>query len=417
LRKEMKVYLLVLALTALGLGFSNDIMSNFFKDAYRVNAFQRGFIEFPREAPGMLCILAISLLAFLSDIRIALVAQLLSFLGIVVLGLFTPPFALMLAFIFINSLGMHLFFPLQDSIGLDLITDGRMGKRMGQFKGISTAFQMVAAGLVFLGFRSGIFSFERRVKWPFLAAGLLFIAVFVLLGYLNRLLHNPRTHQSRGRLVVRREYRYYYVLVVMFGVQKQIMMVYGPWMLIDLLGKKADTIALLAMIGGVIGMFFIPALGRWLDRFGIKAMLYADALSFIGVYLLYGMLSAGFAGGGLHRWGIPVLLAYIIFILDRMSTQMGLVRTVYLRTIAVSPADITPNLSLGLSLDHVVSIACAYLGGLVWVTWGPQYIFFLAAALSLVNLYVAIRVQLPSVVAAHPEPALAEELAVTREEV
>jgi predicted MFS family arabinose efflux permease len=409
----MKIYLLVLALTALGLGFSNDIMSNFFKDAYRVNAYQRGFIEFPREAPGMLCILAISLLSFLSDIRIALLAQLLSFMGIAILGLFTPPFAVMLAFIFVNSLGMHLFFPLQDSIGLDLIKDGRVGKRMGQFKGISTAFQMAAAALVFLGFRSGIFTFERRVKWPFLAAGLVFIVVFALLWYLNRLLRNPRTHHARGRLVVRREYRYYYVLVIMFGVQKQIMMVYGPWMLIDLLGKKADTIALLAMIGGAIGMFFIPALGRWLDRFGIKAMLYADALSFIGVYLLYGLLSAGFAAGGLHRWGVPVLLAYVIFILDRMSTQMGLVRTIYLRTIAVSPADITPSLSLGLSLDHVVSIACAYLGGLVWVTWGPQYIFFLAAALSLVNLYVAVRVQLPPGTAAPPALALAEGLGIT----
>ena len=412
MRKEMKIFLLVLALTALGLGFSNDIISNFFKDAYRVNAYQRGFIEFPRELPGMLCILAISLLSFLSDIRIAMVAQLLSFAGIVVLGLATPPYAAMLAFIFVNSLGMHLFFPLQDSIGLALIKDGRMGKRMGQFKGVSTAFQMAAAALVFVGFRSGIFSFERRVKWPFLVAGAIFLAVFALLWHLNRLLRNPRTHHERGRLVMRREYRYYYTLVTMFGVQKQIMMVYGPWMLIDLLDKKADTIAFLAIIGGAIGMFFIPALGRWLDRFGIKAMLYADALSFIGVYLLYGVLSAGFAGGALAHAGVPLILAYAVFILDRMSTQMGLVRTIYLRTIALSPADITPNLSLGLSLDHTVSIVCAYLGGLIWVGWGPQYIFFLAAALSLVNLYVAFRVQLPPVAPA--QPTLADELAVAR---
>jgi hypothetical protein len=149
-----------------------------------------------------------------------------------------------------------------------------------------------------------------------------------------------------------------------------------------------------------------------LDRFGIKAMLYADALSFIGVYLLYGLLSAGFASGALAHVGVPLFLAYVIFILDRMSTQMGLVRTVYLRTIALSPADITPNLSLGLSFDHTVSIICAYLGGMIWVSWGPQYIFFLAAALSLVNLYVAVRVQLPPAAAA--QPTLADELAIAR---
>lgn len=78
-----------------------------------------------------------------------------------------------------------------------------------------------------------------------------------------------------------------------------------------------------------------------------------------------------------------------------MSTQMGIIRTVYLRTIAVDPRDVTPTLSLGMSMDHVVSIVCAYSGGIVWTLWGPQYIFYLASALSLVNLYVAIRVKLP----------------------
>jgi len=30
--KEMKLYLTIVALTAVGLGFSNDIISNYFKD-------------------------------------------------------------------------------------------------------------------------------------------------------------------------------------------------------------------------------------------------------------------------------------------------------------------------------------------------------------------------------------------------
>lgn len=396
LPKEMKLYLMILALTAIGLGFTNDIISNYFKDAYQATAFQRGIIEFPRELPGMLCILVISLLSFLNDIKIAILAQALSIIGIVVLGLTTPSYTLMLVFIFINSMGMHLFFPLQDSIGLALIKKGQTGKRMGQFKGVSTAFQMVAAILVFIGFRTGFFSFETSLKLPFLAAGFLFLIVLILLVRLQRMVHIPGSLHEKNRLVVRKEYRYYYILVIMFGVQKQIMMVYGPWVLIDLLSKKADTIAMLAIIGGLVGIFFIPALGRWMDRFGIKTMLYADALSFIAVYLVYGTLAAGYNEGWLARTGWPVMLAYLIFILDRMSTQIGLVRTVYLRTIAVKSSDITPTLSLGLSLDHVVTIFCAALGGMIWGIWGPQYIFFLAASLSLVNLYVAVKVQVPT---------------------
>ncbi len=402
MRTEMKLYLAIVALTAVGLGFSNDIISNYFKDAYQVTAFQRGIIEFPRELPGMLCILMISLLSFLTDIRIAILAQVLSIIGMVVLGLFTPSFGIMLVFIFINSMGMHLFFPLQDSIGLALVKKEETGKRMGQFKGVFTAFQMAAAALVFIGFRFGWFSFETSVKWPFLLAGAMALAVLVLLVKLNQRVNIPGSLHTKNLLVVRKAYRYYYVLVIMFGVQKQIMMVYGPWVIIDLLGKKADTIAMLGIIGGTIGIFFIPALGRWMDRFGIKTMLYVDALSFIGVYLVYGILAAGYHEGRLALAGWSVLPAYLIFILDRMSTQMGLVRTVYLRSIAVKTSDITPNLSLGLSLDHIVSIVCAVLGGMIWTAWGPQYIFFLAASLSLVNLYVAARVRLPAVTAETP---------------
>lgn len=394
--REMRLFVAILALTAMGLGFSNDIISNYFKDTYQATALQRGFLELPREIPGILCLFVISLLSFLNDIRISILSQVLSLTGMVILGMVTPSYLVMMIFIFINSLGMHLFFILQDSIGLALTQKGETGRRMGQFRGIFTGFQMLAAIFVFAGFRFGFLSFETRQKIPFLIAGALFIGVMMLLVRLERLVHVKGSVHLKSRMAIKKEYMYYYTLAIMFGVQKQIMLVYGPWLLIDLLGKKADTIAMLAMTGGFIGIFFIPALGRWMDRFGIKAMLYADALSFIGVYLIYGILAAGYSSGWLPRTGWAIVPAFGIIILDRMSTQMGLVRTVYLKAIAKSPSDITPGLSVGISLDHIMTIVCAPLAGMVWGTMGPQYIFFLAALLSLVNLYIAVKVRLPA---------------------
>jgi predicted MFS family arabinose efflux permease len=266
---------------------------------------------------------------------------------------------------------------------------------MGQFKGVTTAFQMIAAIVVFIAFRTGLFSFTTPLKLPFLLSGGLYALSLILLLTLQKMLKGAKISQERSRFVFRKEYRFYYTLVVMFGVQKQIMMVYGPWVIIELLGKKADTIALLGIAGAFLGMFFIPAVGRALDRFGIRALLFADAISFIGVYILYGLVSGGYASGFLPTTGIAALLAYGVYIFDKMSTQMGIVRTVYLRTIAVSSDDITPTLSLGMSMDHVVSILCAFAGGIIWTVWGPQYIFYLAAALSLINLWVAFKVRLP----------------------
>lgn len=264
---------------------------------------------------------------------------------------------------------------------------------MGQFKGVYTGFTMLAAVIVFIGFRVGFFSFKTDIKWIFIASGTLLSIVLILYGFLAKTLDHKITHEKRIKFIMRKEYKYYYVLTVMLGVQKQIMLVYGPWVLIETLSKGPDTIAVLSIIGSFIGIFFIPALGRWTDTFGIKKMLYADAISFIGVYVLYGFLAAGFTSGALGLVGIPVFLAYLIFIIDRMSTQMGLIRTIYLKQILVHEQDFTPTLSLGLSLDHIVSIISAFLGGIVWGKFGPQYIFFMAASLSLVNLYVAVKVK------------------------
>ncbi|CAH2213018.1 MFS transporter [Tepidibacter aestuarii] len=391
--KVQLVYYLIIALTALGLGLSSDVISNYFKDAYQITAYQRGLIEFPRELPGVLVIVIIASLSLFSDIRIAMVAQLLSIIGIGTLGFFTPPFTIMLIFVFINSLGMHMFMPIQDSIGMSLIKDENIGKKVGQYKGVATIFTVLASMVVFVGFRVGFFSFTSKMKWIFIISACILGAVLILFFVLEKLIDQPIKSNKKVNFVFRKEYKYYYILVVMWGVQKQIMIVYGPWVLIDILNKRADTLAILSIIGSFIGVFFIPAVGRWIDKFGIKKLLYADALSFIVVYLVYGLLSAGFSTGKLATIGVPLFLAYMVFIFDKMSTQMGMIRTIYLRSIAVETSDITPTLSLGLSLDHIVSIMCAYLGGVIWSLWGPQYIFFLAASLSLVNLYVASKVK------------------------
>lgn len=376
LSPTLKIYFIILPFSALGLGLSNGVISNYFKEAYNVTAYQRGLIEFPRELPGVLTLFLIAALSSFSDIRIALIAQALGVIGIITLGLFTPTFSIMLVFIFINSLGMHMSMPLRDSIGLDIVDNKNLGKVMGEYKGVFTGFSMISSLIVFIGFRYEIFSFTTKIKWIFILSGLILSIVFVLYIVLEKTMSHKIKSNKKIKFVFRKEYKYFYVLTTMFGVQKQIMIVYGPWVLIEILNKRADTLAILGILGSLVGIFFIPALGRWIGEFGIKKILYFDALSFILVYLIYGILVTGFVTNMIPLAGIPVLIAYLLFIFDKMSNQMGMVRTLYLKSILVENEDMTPTLSLGLSLDHVVSIICAYLGGLVWIKFGPQYIFF-----------------------------------------
>ncbi len=394
-KKDLILFFVVIATVNLAIGFSDGLFSNYFKDVYNTDGFQRGLIEFPRELPGVIVFFLISAIAFLGDITIAMIAQAAAAFGLIVLGLVTPSFGVMLFFLFIYSLGMHLYMPLNDSIAMSLSEKDQLGKRMGQVAGIRFAFLTIAGLAVFFLFRFGVFSFQSNIKWTFIVAAAFYIVALLLLVKLKRDVGQMRTKREKPKFIFRKEYKFYYMLAVVFGVQKQVMIVFGPWVLIETLGQRVDTIVLLGIIASTCGMFLMPQIGKWIDRFGVKKLLYVDALSFIFVYLCYGVLTQFFNTGVLAKVGLPVLLTCALFVIDRLSSQMGIIRTVYLKSIALSDAEVTPTLSLAMTMDHVVSILVGITGGVAWITFGSQYIFYTVAALSLINLAVAILVKEP----------------------
>jgi hypothetical protein len=391
IKKELMVFFVIVAITGFSMGMSDSVISNFFKDAYDVTAVQRGFLELPREAPGVLCFILIALTSAFGDVRLAIFAQLLCAAGSLILGLFTPSFAVMSLFIFIHSMGMHLYMPLQESIGMSIIGRQNIGKRMGQYTAIRTGFLMLASILIFIGFRAGFFSFKTQIKMPFIigAAGLVVVSGLYVFLHKKYNVHGE-VRKRKFQIIIKKEYTLYYALAILVGVHRQIMVVFGPWVLIEILSREADTLAFLGIVSSFFGIFLLQAIGRWVDRFGVKKILLGEGITYILLYLAYGFLSRGFTSGTLARVGIPVFIIFGLYILDRLAMQFGLVRAVYLRSIALDPSDITPTLSTGLSMDHVVSISCAYLGGVVWFEFGPHYVFFAAAIISILNVIAAL---------------------------
>ena len=134
LQRAVVVFTLVVCLSAIAGGLGSATFSNYFKEVYHVDSAQRGFLEIPRESPGVLCALIISALAGFSDIGIAAVSQVLVMVGLMVMGAFSPSYGMMMIFLFIQSLGMHLFMPLNDAISMDLAREGEVGKTLGNFK-------------------------------------------------------------------------------------------------------------------------------------------------------------------------------------------------------------------------------------------------------------------------------------------
>jgi hypothetical protein len=50
-------------------------------------------------------------------------------------------------------------------------------------------------------------------------------------------------------------------------------------------------------------------------------------------------------------------------------------RSTYLKKIAVVPEDLSPTLSMDISIDHIVSMTIPFLGGYLWTVLGYKYVF------------------------------------------
>jgi len=392
------IFVVISAFTGFYTGVVDSILANYFKDAYDVSAEQRGFIEIPRELPGVVSLFVITAFSFLRDIRTAVIAQVFGVIGLVVLGLFHPAFGVMLIFLFIFSLGQHMFMPLGDSIGLSLSTRDSMGRVLGRFYSVRMAFGMAAGLVCFFGFRTGFFHFNTPVLIFLICAGAFLACAFLLMAMHAQVGAEIETKTETAKMVFRKEYIRYYVLCALFGGRKQIMYVFSPWVLIALLNFGADTMSILGVVGSFIGIFFIPLIGKMIDRMGSRIVMMIEAGCFVAIYVAYGLLSKGVNEHLLVITGIGMFFIYALFIFDRMFSQFYMVRSIYMKSIAIVPEDVTPSLSVGLAIDHVVAIIGATLCGIVWDAWGPEYVFIIAGVLSAINFFVALGIRKDAVI-------------------
>ena len=385
-QQAVRLFAAVLALTALANGLGSNIFSNYFNEVFHIDSVQRGFIEIPRESPGILCMVLVAALGFLGNIWMSVVAQVLVLVGLVVMGWMSPDYGTMLVFLFIHSLGMHLFMPLNDAISMDLAEKGKVGETLGKLKGVNTLFSMAAAVLVFFGFRTGFFSFRSGTILPFALGAVTTAAAVVLL--VMMVCSMPRGEGVKNhKLLFRKRYMPYYMVTLAYGCQKRIKIVFAPWVIINLLGQGADTVALLTIVVHLAGTWLAPVIGRMLDRLGVKKMLLVEAVYIAVSFLTMGWLAGMLAGGSFGLRDPLTWLVYGAYVLCVLFEQFNMVHSYMMRSIALDPGEVTRTLSVGLSVDHVMAIIASPIMGVIWKTWGVQYVF--AAAMLSALLQVA----------------------------
>ncbi len=63
--------------------------------------------------------------------------------------------------------------------------------------------------------------------------------------------------------------------------------------------------------------------------------------------------------------------------------------------ITEDPSDITPTISLGITIDHAVAMTLPVLSGYIWEAYGFRWVFLLAGAIAVVGFFVCLQIRVP----------------------
>jgi hypothetical protein len=392
--RNFRLFLLANLFLGLGACVDTSMMNNYFKDIYNLDVAQRTLLEFPRETPGFLVAFFIGILYSLGDLRIAAVANLLAAIGMFFLGIIPPVYGIMLVFIFMYSAGTHVFMPLSNTIGMSFAAEGKEGRKLGEISAANTASLVVGSVILFIVFAL-LSSINAWTKTPRIAYTVVlaigasfFLAASICLFMMDR----RQTIPATKRWVFRKEYGLYYWLSVLYGARKQLFLTFGPWVLVDVFKQPPSTMIALSLVISVICIFLRPAIGRLIDGRGERFVLGLEAIVIFMVCVAY------VVGPAILPREIAIILVAVCFVIDQSGNSVSMARATYLKKIAIKPEDVSPTLSLGISIDHIVSMSFPALGGLVWLSAGPdgyRWVFAGGAVIALANFistrYIKIR--------------------------
>jgi hypothetical protein len=369
-------------------GMFGGVLNNYLHDILAIDRVGRGLVEMPRELPGLLLFLLLAVLYRVSEsriLRIAMLAGIVGLVGLVAVG--TTRWAAVLLVV-AWSTGEHLMQPLRPSISVHLAREGREGAAMGSTDGIGNIGGLIGQYLVPLVFMivpalaAGRSSSFLPYRVTFVLGTVALVVGLVVSGALG-----DNKPIRRDRLSFNRKYIRYYILEVFFGARKQIFLTFAPYVLILSYGAGTALLSSLYGIVSLVNIFLSPTLGRVMDRIGYKAILIADGLVLTVLCFFYGFSHRMFPHG------VAFVVVSVVFVLDSIMFITGMARSMYVKAASTSQEEVTSTLSTGISVNHLVSIVIAMVGGLLWERLGMEVLFSAAGVFTLG--YFAFALALP----------------------
>jgi MFS family permease len=368
----------------LSLGFTvwRAVFNNFAVEELGVTAGQIGVIHALRELPGLMGFALGFLALVLSELRVMSLSLLLLGVGLALTG-GSDTVSMFILGTMVFSIGFHFFYPSNSSLVLMGAGKDEAPHWLGRLGSISSLAAVIGTLVVWV-FVEGVELGPLEIPaWGYRTTLYTIGGVVMLGGVLT--LRNGKyggVQREKRKVIFRRDYWLYYTLTFMMGSRRHIFTTFAIFLLVQVYGISVRETAALFFINSLITTYSAAQLGKLVARFGERKVLTVNFLGLILVFLGYAFVPY-----------VPILFA--LFVLDHIFFGFNLAIDSYFQKIAYSPAEITSNISLGQTINHVSALVVPVLGGILWEQIAPSATFLAGVVIAVISLVLVqfIRVE------------------------
>jgi len=362
--KHLLVFLLVASLLqTFGHSVWRALFNNFAVETIGAGADAIGWIQSVRELPGLLAFAVAFLALIFKEMRIMAVSLILLGIGIVLTGQSTT-ITLLFASTFIMSLGFHFFNPGSNGLILMSFDHRDTPKVMGQLKSFGALAAVLGTGAVYL------FVGYLGYKAMFTLVGIIVSVGGLVLFFVGKGGHSL---PGRRRVRLRKRYWLFYVLTFLMGSRRHIFTTFAPFLLVQAYGIDVKMMSILLLVNSLMNIYVLQKVGKLVSKLGERTVLTIAFASLIPIFLGYAYI---------HILGVLCAL----FIVDNVLFGFNLAMPTYLQKIAVSPEELTANMSLQETINHISAVVVPVAGGAIWVLFGSQAPFLAGVGIAVVSL-------------------------------
>jgi MFS family permease len=405
--RRIRTALIVIALNnlLLNLGYRlwQSIFNNFAVEELGVRADQIGLIQAFREIPGLMGFLVGVLVLVLVEMRIAGLSAVLMGAGIFLTAAARDLTGLIGATL-VMSVGFHFFYTSNASAVLLTVGPDEAPKVLGRLNSLGALAAVLGT----------LFIFGTLDAWGYrtlfrVGGAVMMIGGLALLPFGQQ---PVRAKRIGRRPPLRRRYWLYYALQLLMGSRRHIFTTFAVFLLVREYQVTAQIITLLFLINNLIGTYFHQAFGKIVARFGERRVLTVNFVLLTLVFLGYALIPTldvlerptfqvprvG-VGGWVLFPGLPatpgLLILFGLFVADHILFGFSIALQSYFQKIALRPEEITPNISLGQTVNHIAAVIVPVVGGVVWEAVGAHYTFLAGVAIALLSLALTLRMRTP----------------------